>query len=134
MNSQTILLVEDDPDDQIFFISALRGIENTTSFESVNNGKEAIEWLYKADILPRIIFMDIHMPVMNGIECLLIMAKDPSMNTVPIVMLSADIGLREKARLAGANGFIRKNTSVVALREEIEHILFKFNYKEKTLE
>lgn len=128
-SSQTILLVEDDQDDQNLFISALRGIENTTSLELVNNGKEAIEWLYRAALPPRIVFLDIHMPIMNGMECLLILAKDPLMNTVPIVMLSADIGHREKARIAGANGFIKKSYSVIALREEIAHILFKFNYR-----
>jgi CheY-like chemotaxis protein len=128
-SSQTILLVEDDPDDQNLFISALRGIENTRSFELVNNGKEAIEWLYRAVLPPRIVFLDIHMPIMNGMECLLILAKDPWMNTVPIIMLSADMGHREKARIAGANGFIKKTYNVVALREEIAHILFKFNYR-----
>jgi CheY-like chemotaxis protein len=126
-SSQTILLVEDDPDDQNLFISALRGIKNTPAFELVNNGKEAIEWLYRALLPPRIVFLDIHMPVMSGMECLLILAKDPWMNTVPIIMLSADVGHREKARIAGANGFIRKSCSVAVLREEIAHILFKFN-------
>lgn len=127
-SSQTILLVEDDPDDQNFFISALSGIENTTSVELVSNGKEAIEWLYKAVLPPKIIFMDINMPIMNGMECLLTIVKDPTMITVPVVMLSADIGQREKARIAGANGFIQKSHSVVALREEIAHTLFKFSY------
>jgi CheY-like chemotaxis protein len=69
-SSQTILLVEDDPDDQNIFVSALRGIQNTPTFELVNNGKEAIEWLYRALLPPRIVFLDIHMPVMNGMECL----------------------------------------------------------------
>jgi CheY-like chemotaxis protein len=128
-SSQTILLVEDDPDDQNLFISALRGIKNTPSFELVNNGKEAIEWLYRAMLPPKIVFLDIHMPVMNGLECLLILAKDPWMNAVPIVMLSADVGHREKTRIAGANGFIKKGCSVAALREEIAHNLFKFNYR-----
>ena len=126
-SSQTILLVEDDPYDQELFISALRGMKNTPTFELVNNGKEAIEWLYRALLPPKIVFLDINMPIMSGMECLLILAKDPWMNTVPIVMLSADVVHREKARIAGANGFIKKSSSVVALREEIAHNLFKFN-------
>jgi CheY-like chemotaxis protein len=125
---QKILLVEDDQDDQEFFVAALDGIENVSLSDVVNNGKEAIECLYKSAILPNIIFMDVNMPIMGGIECLGFIMNEPLMSQVPVIMLSSDIGQRERARQIGANGFIKKGISVAALREELQHSLFKFNY------
>ena len=92
-SSQTILLVEDDPYDQDLFISALRGMKNTPTFELVNNGKEAIEWLYRALLPPKIVFLDINMPLMDGWEFLEEFERlpEPTRNKCYVIMLTSSI-------------------------------------------
>eukprot|EP01035_Chromulina_nebulosa_P054372 gene54372-74484_t len=76
MQSKSILLVEDDKDDQEFFIEAIKDIENVTLYFVANNGKEALDKLRNSKVLPDLIFTDINMPVMNGIECLTAIIED----------------------------------------------------------
>lgn len=53
MNSlKSILLVEDDEDDQIFFVSALSELKNATLFDLANNGKAALERLSNTVVMP----------------------------------------------------------------------------------
>ncbi|MEO8474980.1 MAG: response regulator [Chryseolinea sp.] len=124
MNSQkTILLVEDDEDDQILFMIALKSITNAKLFDVANNGKEALEKLRKSEVLPTMIIMDINMPVMDGIECLSQITKDPRINSVPVVILSSSIEGRQRVRELGATAFIIKQNSTISLQEELKHIL-----------
>ena len=68
--SKTIFLVEDDKDDQTFFTECIEKIQNATLFGIAENGKEALDKLEKSLTLPDMIFMDINMPYINGLECL----------------------------------------------------------------
>jgi CheY-like chemotaxis protein len=120
---KNILLVEDDKDDQEFFIEALGEIEYPTLCDVANNGKEALDWLEKSDILPDLIFMDIHMPVMNGIECLSEIKKNPKIKNVPVVVLTTETGQIEITRELGAKAFIKKPGDIKMLREKIEQMI-----------
>jgi CheY-like chemotaxis protein len=119
----TILLVEDDQDDQDLFMIALSGIRDATLFAVAINGKEAIDWLRTSLSQPAVIFMDINMPVMDGMECLSEIAKDPLINNIPVVMLSSDIHQRERAQQLGAVAFIKKPNSTLILQQELENII-----------
>ena len=123
MQSRGILLVEDDSDDQEFFITALSGIKNIDQFEIANNGKEAIEILAAALVPPRLIFMDINMPVMNGIECLSEVLKNPQTRNIPVVMLSTSVVYREQVLKIGAKAFIEKPRDIEKLRGQLERIV-----------
>lgn len=123
MNKPTILLVDDDLDDQDFFIAALRKINGVALFDVVNNGKEAIDRLRQSNTKPTLMFMDINMPVMNGIECLSEMAKDPLINSVPVVMLSSSSEREKQARELGAKAFITKQYNIEKLRQKVEQML-----------
>jgi CheY-like chemotaxis protein len=123
--SQTTFLVEDDDDDQELFLMALREITDATLFAIANNGREAIERLQKAPTLPAVIFMDIQMPIMDGMECLSKMANDPLMNAIPVVMLSSEIRLKDRALQLGAMAFIKKPNNSLTLCRELEEIFTK---------
>jgi len=116
-----ILLVEDDIDDQMFFVEAISEIKSAVLFGIANNGKEALNKLKRSVILPDLIFTDIHMPVMNGIECLAEIIKDPQIRNIPVVILSTDKGKAKLAHVLGAKAFIEKPSDSKILREQLEH-------------
>lgn len=122
-----IFLVEDDTDDQMFFAEAISEIKNAILFDIANNGKEALDKLKRSAILPDLIFTDINMPVMDGIECLTEIIKDPQIRNIPVVILSTDKGKAELARILGAKAFIEKPSNGKILREQLEqHINLNF--------
>src|ERR1043165_892304 len=105
---KSILLVEDNQADRFFFISALKEIENAILFDVAKNGKEALERLENRTVLPDLIFMDINMPVMNGIECLAAIQKKPDTKDIPVVILTTATELIEVVRELGAKAFVEK--------------------------
>lgn len=125
--SKNILLIDDDLDDQLFFTDAINGIEGAILHGVANNGKEALDILKNPLRLPDIIFMDINMPVMNGIECLTEIIKSPQIKNIPVIMLSSDTGKTELTRTLGAKAFIKKPSDSKRLQELLEqHINLNF--------
>jgi uncharacterized protein (TIGR02266 family) len=75
---------------------------------TAGDGVEALEVVRKE--LPDMIFMDINMPRMGGIECCSILKADPFLCSIPIVMLTT-VGsedYREQCRLAGCDDYMTK--------------------------
>ena len=72
------------------------------------NGAEALE-LIRRDA-PDLIFMDMNMPVMDGITCCTQLKADPFLCTIPVIMLTTAgrEGDRERAREAGCDDFLTK--------------------------
>ncbi len=121
--SRSILLVEDDKDDQEFFILALQGIENATLYDVANNGMEALAKLQHAEVFPDLIFSDINMPLMNGMEYLTEMARSPIMKNIPVVMLTTDRFMVELAMKLGARACIEKPADEKTLRNRLEQMI-----------
>ena len=122
MKQKSIFLVEDDIEDQEFFIEALSAIENTNMYGVANNGKEALAMLKNSIAMPDHIFMDFNMPIMNGIECLKEIGKNPQTRAIPVAILSGSI---EQAGPAGKLGaaFIRKSPEIEELRTQLNRII-----------
>ena len=120
---KSILLVEDDEDDQFFFIEAMSKIENATLYAIAKNGKEALNCLENSSTLPDIIFMDINMQIMNGIECLTLIMKNPLICTIPVVMLTTSSAQKELAHTLGAKAYIKKPWDGKLLYAQIEQMI-----------
>jgi len=118
-----ILLVEDNKHDQYFFTHAIREIEHATLYHIANNGQEALNKLADPGILPDLIFTDINMPVMDGIECLSQILKNPEIKHIPVIVLSGDKKQIPIVRALGAKAFIEKPSDYSMLRKQIEHII-----------
>ncbi len=122
MNAITnkILLVEDDIDIQ----DNLRAFLEMENFEveSVANGKQAIELMQKEG-RPRLILLDLMMPIMNGYEMLAEMKKMNLFkgNPSPIILLSAATDIEETARQQ-VTKFIRKPIALDKLLLTIKEI------------
>lgn len=116
-----ILLVEDDIDDQSFFISAISKIDNLVLQHISINGIDALDSLLHCTTLPDLIFMDINMPLMNGLECLKEIIKNPYLRNIPVIMLSTSAQQAALTRAMGACAFIQKPGSEELLRSKIEY-------------
>lgn len=126
-NPISIFLVEDDIDDQFIFCEAIGKIENAFVQNVANNGIEALSKLENSPILPDLIFMDINMPLMNGIECLGEIIKSQRLKNIPVVILSTDTSQVNLIRSLGAKAYIKKpsNSKILLIRlEELIHIDF----------
>ena len=128
---KNIFLVEDDPDDRGFFIEALSNIQNAKLCGVARNGKEALNELIHSVVIPDTIFMDINMPLMNGIECLRALINIPRISHIPVVMLSTAVEQAEFCCRLGAKGYIKKPADITALQAELNQVIYSdsCNYK-----
>jgi CheY-like chemotaxis protein len=84
-----VLLVDDDEDDVQLFGEALKEISPHIQYLNARNGKAAIEKLTShVSEPPDRVFLDINMPVMNGMECLEHIRKSPELSSLKIVIFS----------------------------------------------
>lgn len=82
-----ILLAEDDEDLREAMVETLS--DAGYAVEAVGNGRDAIEWLEGTDTPPKLILLDLMMPVMDGWQFLEKREKTPKVASVPVVVLSA---------------------------------------------
>ena len=121
--TKSILLIEDNEYDQFFFTKALREIENAVLYHIANNGQEALDRLHKSPVLPDLIFTDINMPVMDGVECLTQIVTNEEIKHIPVVILSTDTHKLELVRKLGAKAFIKKTSDYTVLLKRLEHVI-----------
>ena len=118
---RVIVLAEDDKDDVFLFKRALANIENL-DIKVATNGIEALTALHN---LPEaeIIFLDVNMPIMNGLECLLEIKNTYKDVAVIILTTSSSENLISQAKTSGASGFICKPISLERFRAVMRDVL-----------
>ena len=112
--------MDDDPD----ILEALSEILEAEGFEirRARNGKEALERLEPDP--PRLILLDLMMPVMDGWEFAQRMRqKPPEISRIPVIVLSADRNVGSKALDIGAVGHLAKPFELNDLLEMVRRAL-----------
>ena len=118
-------------DDHQLFREGMKLILNNLSYVDeiyeVGNGRDCVTFFREGGTAD-IVFMDIEMPGMNGIETTIEVLKiKPGLNVVALSMYS-DEDYYTKMIDAGAKGFILKNSGIKEVEEAIEHVLSGRNY------
>lgn len=94
---KTILLIEDDQVDAMTVERAFSEIKVENSIKKVSQGEEALEYLQlNKSQRPGIIFLDLNMPRMNGIEFLNVLKKDEDLKTIPVVIFTTSNEEKDK--------------------------------------
>jgi CheY-like chemotaxis protein len=100
-----LLVVEDDADVRDAVAASLR--DEGYVVAEAENGRLALEWL-QSNADPCLVLLDLWMPVMTGMELRDVMAQDPRLAAVRLVVVSAAGDARVQAQQMGAIGFLRK--------------------------
>lgn len=119
-----VLVADDVPTNRVILVRLLKGL----GFECciAENGQEAFECWLAED--PRVIFMDLQMPVLDGLEAaqrILERARQEGRTPPLLVAVTANVfeEHREQCRKVGMDGFLTKPLSRAHLREVLEPLL-----------
>ncbi|HET8735450.1 MAG TPA: response regulator [Pricia sp.] len=125
MRPITLYLADDDMDDRELFIDALKEIPLTTETTQFENGIDLMADLFSDSSLPHAVYLDLHMPMMDGFECLEDIRSVPEFSEIQIVIYSTSHNQSEveELRAAGANQYLRKPTSFNQLKTLLYHSL-----------
>ncbi|MBD3244000.1 MAG: response regulator [Chitinivibrionales bacterium] len=95
------------------------------------NGVEALEMLEKSWI--DVVFADLNMPLMNGIELVERMSQAGLMATIPVVIVSTDGSITrvEELKAKGVSAYVRKPFTPELLRGVVEQVLGRTDEQEK---
>lgn len=126
-----LLFIEDDEDDIYIIRNTLEreGISANTHF--VQNGKMAVEYLEiltndtsSSRSLPMLIFLDLNMPLMNGMEFLQWRRQQPALQTIPVLVLTSSNSPKDisDAYSLGANAYLVKPMSVAELSSLLKSV------------
>ena len=120
-----ILLADDDDDDALLFKEALQHLMVKANLIIAENGHQLLTQLSISNDNPDIIFLDMNMPIKNGLECLSEIRSIEKYVRVPIIILSTSVAdyLLHAAHQAGANLYIQDPTSFSKLIQIIEKCL-----------
>ena len=120
-----IMLADDDPDDVTIFDNLVREIfkESPRPYDLsiVSNGSILMKELASATILPDILFLDINMPLKDGLRCLAEIKNDKKYKDITVIMLSTS-SWHAHVRTAYENGahlYIVKSADLEKLKRDI---------------
>ncbi|HHH13995.1 MAG TPA: response regulator [Thiolapillus brandeum] len=118
MNRKVLLLVEDNPDDEMLTIRALKKHNLANEIVVARDGQEALDYLfgegeYEArdeEELPQVILLDLKLPKVDGLQVLERIRANPRTRAVPVVVLTSSNEEQDIIRSydLGANSYVRK--------------------------
>ena len=129
---KSVLLVEDNPDDELLALRALRKNGIQQGIFVVRDGAEALDFLFakgeyagrNADELPAVVLLDLKLPKINGLEVLRRLRQEDRTRYLPVVILTTS---KEEQDMItgysfGANSFICKPIDYDKFIDAIEQL------------
>jgi two-component system response regulator len=118
MMEKTIMLVEDNPNDEELTLRALRKANIANSVFVARDGQEALDFLFctgphagrEPAAMPAVVLLDLKLPKLNGIDVLQRMRAEPRTKLIPVVVLTSSSEDEDMLRSyqSGANSYVRK--------------------------
>ncbi|RYG42954.1 response regulator [bacterium] len=107
---KTILLVEDNADDEQLTLRAMRQSDVPNLIRVARDGAEALERIRESDPLPDLVLLDLKLPKLSGLEVLERLRADERTKTLPVVILTSSDEERDilGSYDLGANSYVRK--------------------------
>jgi CheY-like chemotaxis protein len=118
MKARTMLLVEDNQQDELLTLRALRKVNLANQVEVVRDGQQAMDYLFGEGEFagrppaepPAVVLLDINLPRLSGLDVLNRIRSDARTRLVPVVILTSSDEERDRLRSyqGGCNSFVRK--------------------------
>ena len=115
---KTILLVEDNLQDEMLILRSLRKVNLANQVDVARDGQQALDYLFRegefagraGPDLPTVVLLDINLPRINGLEVLERIRADLRTKLLPVVILTSSDEERDRLKSyeQGANSFVRK--------------------------
>ncbi len=132
MNSKVILLVEDNPDDELLTLRAFAKSNIANEVVVARDGVEALDYLFGTGayagrdlrVRPQVILLDLKLPRMDGLDVLRRLRADERTMLLPVVVLTSskeEQDIIQSYRL-GANSYIRKPVDFVQFIEAVRQL------------
>jgi CheY-like chemotaxis protein len=129
MRRKSILLVEDNPDDEALTLRALRKHDLANEVVVVRDGAEALAFFYEAtragdDQFPALVLLDLKLPKVDGLQVLKILREDAHTRRLPVVVLSSSSEERDivQSYELGANSYVRKPVDFAEFSEAVRQL------------
>jgi two-component system response regulator len=128
----TILLVEDDPDDEALTLRALRrgGVQHTLVL--ARDGVEALDYLFGTgpyagrdlEVMPLVVLLDLKLPRLDGLEVLRRIRAEERTRFLPVVILTSSDEERDRLEgyRHGANSYVRKPVDYDQFAEAVRQL------------
>lgn len=118
MNDRVILLVEDNDNDEVLTLRALKKSNILNRVVVARDGAEALDYLFSrgayanrpAEDVPQVILLDLKLPKVDGLEVLRAIRSDERTKLLPVVILTSSVEEQDVIRGygLGANSYVRK--------------------------
>jgi len=126
MTTRSILLVEDNADDEMLTLRALKKNNILNAITVAHDGAEALELIFSkassGEPLPGLILLDLKLPRVDGLEVLRRIRADERTRIIPVVVLTGS--KLEEDILAGyrggANAYVRKPVNFAEFAEAVK--------------
>ncbi len=132
MQSKTILLVEDNPDDEKLALRALKKNNILNEVVVARDGVEALDYLFgtgafadrDTSVMPQLVLLDLKLPKLGGLEVLRRLRAHPPTRLLPVVILTTS---QEEQDLMngyslGCNSYIRKPVEFAQFTEAVRQL------------
>ena len=104
MKDKIILIVEDNPQDEMLMLRALRKANVANQIDVVRDGQQALDYLFgegefagrEVTELPAVVALDIGLPRLSGLEVLERLRADSRTGLLPVVMLTSSDEERDR--------------------------------------
>jgi two-component system response regulator len=131
-DDSVILLVEDNPDDEILTLRALRRANVGNDIVVVRDGVEALDYLFGTGghagrdtrELPHVMLLDLKLPRIDGLEVLRRVRADDRTRVLPVVILPSSIEERDRIEgyRLGANSYVQKPVDFTEFVEAVRQL------------
>lgn len=126
IHTPLLLLIEDDPNDEELARIAIAESDILCRIDIKRDGAEVLDWLANLDgasqtSFPSVIFLDLKLPKLDGLEVLRVLRADERTKMLPIVVFTSSLELRdlEHSYESGANAYVRKPIDFTDYRQTI---------------
>lgn len=132
MKSGMIVIVEDNPDDEVLMLRAFRQHNFANEIVVLRDGVEAVDFMLgtgayqgrDTSVQPHVILLDLKLPKLNGLDVLKRLRADPRTAIIPVVVLTTS---KEEADMIasyrlGANSFVTKPVEFMKFVEAVKQL------------